>query len=91
MILINFRNGIPLKLDVMDNKLVLFILEDQEQVMKAALEDQLQDAPTVIKTCYRIHRWDRISNISEDISSAPRSRFELNCNKNSALSHPVFN
>ena len=80
MILINFRNGIPLKLDVMDNKLVLFILEDQEQVMKAALEDQLQDAPTVIKTSYRIHRWERISNISEDISSASRSRFELNCN-----------
>ena len=80
MILINFRNGIPLKLDVMDNKLVLFILEDQEQVMKAALEDQLQDAPTVIKTSYRVHRWERISNISEDISSAPRSRFELNCN-----------
>ena len=80
MILINFRNGIPLKLDVMDNKLVLFILEDQEQVMKAALEDQLQDAPTVIKTSYRIHRWERLSDITEDTTSAPRSRFKLDHN-----------
>ena len=77
MILINFRNEIPLKLEVKNNELVLFILEDQEQVMKAALEDQLQDAPTVIKTSYRIHCLERHSDITGDTTSAPRTRLRF--------------
>ena len=71
---INFRNGIQTTLDVVDNKLVLFLVEEQEEIVEVALEDLLQDAPTVIKTSYRIHRLERLSDITEGTNSAPRSR-----------------
>ena len=63
------RNAVSNALDVMDNKLVLFIPREHEEAMKASLDELLMDVPSVFKRGYKIQLLEGPLTISEEGSN----------------------
>ena len=74
------RNAVSNALDVMDNKLVLFIPREHEEAMKASLDELLMDVPTIFKSSYKIQLLEGPLTISEeggDIKCTAGSKLRL--------------